>query len=182
MSSIKRHIVVMVLVCMSVQINSILACYGLFFMNRQSIAAAACEKKTRQCCGKCFLQKKVAAASESRHEDPQKPVLPKSHEELPGIEQQIVKDHHLHDDTVCGLHYSDVMNYSLRQGSLPGIDHPPKSWQHIEIPYQVLFFIWYWLYTSARAHDAVVVDYVLTIQKGCIHRYSGSACGVAGIR
>lgn len=127
MSSIKRYMVALVLVCISVQINSVLACYGLFFLNRKAIASTACEKKTRNCCGKCFLKKKIAATSESPAEETQKPDLPKAHEELPGLVQSIRVVSHLSDAAASGLHYADYLNYPVRYGALPGIDHPPRS-------------------------------------------------------
>ncbi|NTU53541.1 MAG: hypothetical protein HGA97_07560 [Chlorobiaceae bacterium] len=128
MSSVNRHIVVAVLVCISLQINSVLACYGLFFLNRKAIAATACEKKTRNCCGSCFLQKKVAAANDVKPEEPHQQPPPKSPDELLnmvlGIEPH---SRYIYKVSDSGINLIDYPDYHLRTGSLPRIFHPPKS-------------------------------------------------------
>jgi hypothetical protein len=128
MGSFKRHIVVLTLLAMFVQINGVLACYGLFLLNRKAIAATLCEKKTRNCCGHCFLQKKVAAASdESRPEDSRNQPPSNSFEKFLDLVQGIEPDGRQGWNVpVVGRKFIDNLNCNLRTGALPGIDHPPK--------------------------------------------------------
>jgi hypothetical protein len=127
MESCKRHIVVLTLLAMLVQINGVLACYGIFYLNRQAIAEKLCEKKTRNCCGHCFLKKKIAAtADDSRPADSSKP-FSKSLDELQDMAQGIEqKNRQFWNVTVSSQKFADCTNYTLRAGALPGIDHPPK--------------------------------------------------------
>jgi hypothetical protein len=129
MGSFKRHIVVLTLLAMFVQINGVLACYSLFFLNRKAIAEKLCEKKTRNCCGHCFLQKKVAAASdESRPEESSNQPPPKSLEQLLDFVQGIEPEsRQALIASVVGRKFIDCLNCNLRTGALPGIDHPPKA-------------------------------------------------------
>jgi hypothetical protein len=129
MKSFKRHIVVLALLAMFVQINGVLACYGIFYFNRKAITEKLCEKKTHDCCGHCFLKKKIAAASEeSQSADSSKSPAPKSIDSLldmaQGIEQ---KSRQFWNVTVSSKKFADCTNYPLRAGALPGIDHPPKA-------------------------------------------------------
>jgi hypothetical protein len=128
MDSFKRHIVVMTLFAMFVQINGVLACYGLFYFNQKSIAETVCEKKTRNCCGHCFLKKKIAEASGSRPEDSRKHPAAKSIDEPLSVMLGIKPDsQHSPRVPVAGRKYSDCLNCTLCTGSSPGIDHPPKA-------------------------------------------------------
>ena len=89
MSAATRSIAVLMLVGMLFQINSVFVCYGLFFLNQKSIAETVCEKKTMDCCGHCFLHKKIAATSETQPAPTEKQVPTKTQEELlnamPGV-------------------------------------------------------------------------------------------------
>jgi hypothetical protein len=127
MDSFKRHIVVLTLLAMFVQINGVLACYGIFYLNQKAIAEKLCEKKTKNCCGHCFLKKKIAATSEDSHSaDTSKPSsksLDELQEMAQGIEQKVPK---LWNVSASSLKFADHTNYTLRVGALPGIDHPPK--------------------------------------------------------
>lgn len=64
MRSSSRIITILLLTGMMTQINYVATCYLLFSLNRKAIAEKLCEKKTRNCCGKCFLNKKIAAVEE----------------------------------------------------------------------------------------------------------------------
>jgi len=66
MSAATRSIAVLMLVGMFVQINCVFVCYGLFSLNQKAIAETVCEKKTIDCCGHCFLHKKIAATSDTQ--------------------------------------------------------------------------------------------------------------------
>jgi hypothetical protein len=128
MDSFKRHIVVLTLLAMFAQINGVLACYGIFYLNRKAIAEKLCEKKTKNCCGHCFLKKKIAAASADSHPaDTSKP-FSKSFDELLDMAQGIEhKVRQFWNVTVSSQKFADCNNYTLRAGALPGIDHPPKA-------------------------------------------------------
>jgi hypothetical protein len=128
MRSLNRHIVVLTLLAMFVQINGVLTCYGLFYLNRKAIAEKLCEKKTKSCCGHCFLKKKIAATSDdttpadSRNQPP-----PKSLDELLDMAQGIEPENRQGwKSPVSGRKFNDYLIYTLRTGALPGIDHPPK--------------------------------------------------------
>lgn len=130
MRPFKRYIVVLTLFAMFVQINCVLACYGLFFLNRKAIAATVCEKKTRNCCGHCFLQKKVAAASddEPRPEDSRQNTATKSlAEQLDMVLGVKPENRHFWNAPVAGRKFTDCPDCNLLGGSSPGIDHPPKA-------------------------------------------------------
>ena len=129
MRSFKRHIVVLTLLVMFVQINGVLACYGIFYLNRKAIAEKLCEKKTKNCCGHCFLKKKIAAAAdESRPAESSNQPSTKSFDELrdmtQGIESQSRQGWRA---PVADRKFIDCLTCNLRTGALPGIDHPPKA-------------------------------------------------------
>jgi hypothetical protein len=118
----------MVLICMFVQINAVFACYGLFFLNRKVIAESLCEKKTRNCCGHCFLQKKVAQASSSRQEDSTEHPVPKSLDEYLSLIQGVEPENrHSLNVSIASRKFEHSLICTLCKGSLPGIDHPPKA-------------------------------------------------------
>ncbi len=66
MLSAIRAISLLVLIGMTVQINYVAVYCALFEMNRKAIAGTVCERKIRDCSGRCFLIKKVAAAEEAQ--------------------------------------------------------------------------------------------------------------------
>jgi len=55
----KRILYIMVLAALVVQINGTMFSYVLFECNRHNIAANECERRTPDCCGKCYLTKNL---------------------------------------------------------------------------------------------------------------------------
>lgn len=86
----RRIVVTLLFAGMIAQINCVAVYYGLFAMNREAIAASACEMKTKDCCGHCFLNKKIASAEESRQAPGEKtpPNKTSDHltDQMPGLE------------------------------------------------------------------------------------------------
>ncbi|NTU53762.1 MAG: hypothetical protein HGA97_08735 [Chlorobiaceae bacterium] len=85
-----RTIALLLIIGLMVQINYVATYCALFKLNHQSIVEKLCEKKTRTCCGKCFLNKKIAATAEqppSRNESgsTKSPPPPRSPESMPAL-------------------------------------------------------------------------------------------------
>ena len=116
------------LVGMLFQINSVFVCYGLFFLNQKSIAETVCEKKTMDCCGHCFLHKKIAATSETQPAPTEKQVPTKTQEELlnamPGVlaDMQPALKTESNSRIFTAVHSSFLLDGVFRQ-----IDHPPNT-------------------------------------------------------
>ena len=128
MSAATRSIAVLMLVGMLLQINSVFVCYGLFFLNQKSIAETVCEKKTMDCCGHCFLHKKIAATSETQPAPTEKQVPTKTQEELlnamPGVlaDMQPALKTESNSRIFTAVHSSFLLDGVFRQ-----IDHPPNT-------------------------------------------------------
>ena len=128
MSAATRSIAVLMLVGMLIQINSVFVCYGLFFLNQKSIAETVCEKKTMECDGHCFLQKKIAATSETESVPTEKQIPTNTRQELlnamPGIlaVMQQAPLTETNTRTFTALHSSFLLDGVFRQ-----IDHPPNT-------------------------------------------------------
>jgi hypothetical protein len=123
-----RNIVILTILGMLLQINCVLTYYGLFYLNRKAIAESVCEKKTEDCSGHCFLQKKIDA-----EHDPQ-PTASGNKASTKSIEEMLDMMHglepvNLHPDLASssGKTYYDLSTYDLRTGSLRRIDHPPEA-------------------------------------------------------
>jgi hypothetical protein len=65
MSALTRSIPVLMLVGMLLQINSVLVCYELFYLNQKVIAETLCERKITDCSGHCFLLKQIQTTRDS---------------------------------------------------------------------------------------------------------------------
>ncbi|NTU68965.1 MAG: hypothetical protein HGB02_08810 [Chlorobiaceae bacterium] len=123
-----RTIVVLLLAGMMAQISCVQVYRALFAMNRKAIAERLCEKRTRDCCGKCFLQKKVASAHDDREvpaekTTPLKPVAD-SQEMMPGMEP-IAHGLVALIESITLLPSTGGM--ALAEGHGRPIDHPPDS-------------------------------------------------------
>jgi hypothetical protein len=84
-------ITIFLLIGLTVQINYVATYCILFALNRKAIAEKLCEKKTRHCCGKCYLNKKIAAAEEqtpshTRNQPASSQPQPKSPDPLEAIQ------------------------------------------------------------------------------------------------
>lgn len=128
MNSANRYIIFLLLAGMLLQINSVVACYLLFFLNRKAIAETVCEKKTRACSGHCFLKKKMAETVENGAQHSDKPSSAKSPEELlhsiTGLEPD--RKYALRislSACLSGIYTSPI----LLDGVKGKIDRPPKA-------------------------------------------------------
>jgi hypothetical protein len=128
MSAATRSIAVLMLVGMFLQINSVLAYYGLFYLNQQAIAETLCEKKTIDCCGHCFLHKKIAATNDTQPTSTEKQVPTKTLEKLlnamPGLLTVI---HHAHLTATTGMRFTSEHASFILDGVFRQIDHPPNA-------------------------------------------------------
>jgi hypothetical protein len=128
MVSANRPIILLLLVGILAQVNSIAVCCVLFTMNRQMIAEKACEKKTRSCCGSCFLKKRIAACSEDRGTPADKTAPNKSNEihpvQMPGMEPCV---NTLPEPGAGSLRRYPADRPALVEGVACRVDHPPSS-------------------------------------------------------
>ncbi|NTW55478.1 MAG: hypothetical protein HGB20_00335 [Chlorobiaceae bacterium] len=123
-----RYIAVLMIIGMLLQINVVLGCYGLYFLNRKAISETVCEKKVRDCCGHCFLRKKIAAATEEPSVPTEKNHSSKNLQEvldaMPGM---------LPSQVASSLKISRTRSYDslkprfLLDGVAGKIDHPPNA-------------------------------------------------------
>ena len=128
MSAATRSIAVLMLVGMLIQINCVFVCYGLFFLNQKSIAETVCEKKTMDCCGHCFLHKKIAATSETQSSPTEKQVPTKTQEELLNAMPGILADMQHAPLNASNRHiFTSVPSSFLLDGIFRQIDHPPNA-------------------------------------------------------
>jgi len=126
MVSSTRSVIVLLLFGMMAQINCVAVYCGLFSMNRSAIARTVCEKRTKNCCGRCFLNKTIASAQESQQDSPEKAPSNKSIDQapdpMPGLEPgQYPIPHPSANAVPKGLSGS----WALDDGVLHPIDHPP---------------------------------------------------------
>jgi len=116
------------LVAMFLQINNLVVCYALFFLNQKAIAETLCEKKTSDCCGHCFLHKKIDAANDIQSASTQKQVPTKTLEELlnamPGLLPEI---QHKPLTATTGHRFASPHSLFLLDGVMRQIDHPPNA-------------------------------------------------------
>ena len=128
MSAATRSIAVLMLVGMLLQINSVFVCYGLFFLNQKAIAETVCEKKTMDCCGHCFLHKKIAATSDTRSASTEKQVPTKTLDELLNIMPGMLHDIQRAPLTAHTDHlFKSAHSSSLLDGVFRQVDHPPNT-------------------------------------------------------
>jgi len=128
MSVANRSIAVLMLVGMLIQINSVFFCYGLFYLNQKAIVETVCEKKTMDCCGHCFLQKKIAATSETQSAPTEKQVPTKTQEELLNAMPGILADMQHAPLTATNSHiFTSAPSSFLLDGVFRQIDHPPNT-------------------------------------------------------
>ncbi len=123
-----RSIAALMLVGMLLQINCVFVCYGLFFLNQKSIAETVCEKKTMDCCGHCFLQKKITATSETQSAPTEKQVPTKTQEELLNAMPGVLGDKQHAPLTATNSHiFTSALSSYLLDGVFRHIDHPPNT-------------------------------------------------------
>ncbi len=128
MSAATRSIAVLMLVGMLIQINSVFVCYALFFLNQKAIAETACEKKTMECDGHCFLQKKIAATSETESVPTEKQIPTKTQQELLNAMPGILADLQHAPLTTSNSHiFTFAPSSFLLDGVFRQIDHPPNA-------------------------------------------------------
>jgi hypothetical protein len=129
MISANRYIAVLMLIGMLLQINIVVASYGLYFLNRKAIAETVCEKKVKNCCGHCFLQKKIAEVTDDAPAaPPEKLPQSKTFEELLGAMPGILPGKvNIYVKIPATSAYSIPQNILLLDGVKGTIDHPPKA-------------------------------------------------------
>ncbi len=128
MSTATRSIAVLMLVGMFVQINSILVYYRLFYLNQKAIAETLCEKKTIDCCGQCFLHKKIALATDTQSASTEKSAQPKTLEELLNVAPGLLPEtQRIHLPFSTGHTFTTGPASFLLDGIILQIDHPPNA-------------------------------------------------------
>lgn len=127
MVSVKHCILFLLLAGIFAQINCVAVYYGLFAMNRKAIAAKACEKKVKGCCGRCFLNKKLASVDDGRQEPVDKAASGKPQssfpDPMPGLEPCC------HSLPLPGMKFVTVFAIratALAEGMYPRIEQPPE--------------------------------------------------------
>ncbi|MEI6758124.1 MAG: hypothetical protein FDX18_03085 [Chlorobium sp.] len=122
-----RHIAVLLLVGMFLQVNSVFVYYGLFFLNQKAIAETVCEKKVEHCDGHCFLQKKIADTEAPQPASSEKQSSTKTFEELlnamPALLPDALESHRAFSSV---RQFASGPLFLLFDGFLRQIDHPPN--------------------------------------------------------
>jgi hypothetical protein len=128
MNAATRSIAVLMLVGMLLQINSVFVCYGLFFLNQKAIAETVCEQKTMDCCGQCFLHKKIASTTDTQPASHEKHVPTKTQEELLNAMPGLLADlHHTPLTAAVSHRFTSQHSCYLLDGVFRQIDHPPNT-------------------------------------------------------
>jgi hypothetical protein len=123
-----RSIVILTILGMFLQINCVLTFYGLFYLNRKAIAESVCEKKTEDCCGHCFLQKKIDAEHDPQPSNSANKTSSRSPEDLLDMMHGLEPENlHPHLASTFRTTVYDYATYDLQTGSLRRIDHPPEA-------------------------------------------------------
>ncbi len=132
MASAKHSIAILVLFGIIAQINCVAVYCGLFSMNRKAIAAAVCEKKTRDCCGRCFLKKQIASTQENQPASNEKAPPNKSAEDqLHQFQAVEPADHRPEVLPVMGTRFPFAFASHPIAGHLPQVYQPPDETVHI---------------------------------------------------
>jgi hypothetical protein len=128
MISANRYISVLMIIGMLMQINVVMTCYGLYFVNRKAIAETSCEKKVKDCCGHCFLKKKIAAATDDPATPSEKQIPSKTLEELLGSQPGMLPGAvYPFAKIPLIVSYSSRHTFFLLDGASRKIDHPPNA-------------------------------------------------------
>jgi|APCry1669188910_1035180.scaffolds.fasta_scaffold210269_1 hypothetical protein len=128
MNALTRSITVMMLCGMLLQINSVLVCFGLFTFNQKVIAEAFCERKVKDCCGHCFLLKKLDTANDIQSAPSGKQASTKTQEELVNAMPAILPKLQLAFQRLSsGNKFASDWASFLPDGVTIQIDHPPKA-------------------------------------------------------
>jgi len=127
MSVLSRSIAILMLVGMFLQINSVLVCCGLFSLNQKVIAETLCERKMKDCCGNCFLLKKINTTSDTQPAPSGKQASTKMLEELLNVMPGLLPEHqHSPLSISIGNRFDSDQASLLPDGVKIRIDHPPK--------------------------------------------------------
>jgi len=117
MNALTRSIAVMMLCVMLLQINSVLVCFWLFAFNQ----------KVKDCCGHCFLLKKIDAANDIPSDPSGKQASTKTLEELLNAMPAILPKLQLAFQSLStGNNFALGQAFFLPDGVKFQIDHPPK--------------------------------------------------------
>ncbi|NTV46545.1 MAG: hypothetical protein HGB11_08525 [Chlorobiales bacterium] len=123
-----RYIAVLILVGMLLQTNCVCVYYGLFFLNQKAIAESVCEKKTMDCMGHCYLQKKVDASTDSQPASSERQTSTKTLEDLLNTMHGLLPDDELSQMTAStGNRFPSNPASFLPDGVARLIDHPPNA-------------------------------------------------------
>jgi len=128
MSALTRSIAVMMLCGMFLHINSVLVCFGLFTFNQKRIAETFCERKVKDCCGHCFLMKKINSTNDTQSPPSGRQPATKTLEELLNAMPAML--HELQpapQSILTGIRFISVRASILPGGVTFQIDHPPKA-------------------------------------------------------
>ena len=113
---------------MLLQINSIFVCFGLFAFNQKVIAETLCERKIKDCCGHCFLLKKINTSNDTQSVPSGKQASTKTLEELLNAMPALLPDfQHTPQSIDTGNRYISGRASFLSDGVKFQIDHPPKA-------------------------------------------------------
>ncbi len=128
MNAVSRFIAVLMLTGMLLQINSVFVCFALFSLNQKAIAATLCERKVKNCCGHCFLLKKINSANDTQLPPTGKQASTKTIEELLNAMPGVLPDNIYAPLIIfdCNRCASQAI-FVLFDGIPCRIDHPPRA-------------------------------------------------------
>ncbi|NTW49746.1 MAG: hypothetical protein HGB19_08490 [Chlorobiales bacterium] len=123
-----RYIAVLMLIGMFLQINCVCVYYGLFSLNQKAIAESVCEKKTMDCSGRCYLQKKIDVSTDSHPATSERQPSTKTLEDLLNTMPGLLPDDQLSQLTSSiGNRFDSGAASFLPDGVTRLIDHPPNA-------------------------------------------------------
>ena len=128
MSELTRSIAVLMLCAMFLQISSVPVCFGLFAFNQKVIAETLCERKVMDCCGHCFLLKKINATNDIQSAPSGKQASTKTLEELlDAMPAMLPKLQSAPQRISTGNKFISHGTSFLPDGVKVQIDYPPKA-------------------------------------------------------
>ncbi|NTV46147.1 MAG: hypothetical protein HGB11_06425 [Chlorobiales bacterium] len=128
MFSAARYIAVLMLTGMLLQINCVFVYYGLFFLNQKAISETVCEKRVMDCCGRCYLQKKIDTAHDPQPASSGQQSSSKTLEDLLNMMHGLLPDsQYSHRASSTGSRFTSGAASFLPDGVMPPIEHPPNA-------------------------------------------------------
>lgn len=116
----RRILHIALVVAIAVQVNGTLFSVVLFTLNQRQIAEQLCERRTADCCGKCYLEKTIAKQDGGADRAATKLVIVE-----PNIEATVPSYTHLQKPVSRSVYFT-TGNYPTLSGFLSSAKQPPR--------------------------------------------------------